>query len=332
MNATIHPPDPHASRPTALLIPVLFLSIVAAWGALEDQPATAQSSDAATEETRVDTLTSPYGPAVTDEQGKVEVWRLPALAKEDTFGVRLRYELREVEIEAERLDLKEIIRLAQQGEQRRRESVEDLTYTEQARVSVLGGRWKSDKVRVFEERARVYYKRPDKQMRIQIAEREYGDQDEKEEAKMDKSVQVEVHDALDFAQAPFYLDDIEAYRYEIHDRQIFPDRAIYAVKFEPRSDFDVAPTGVFWLDAADFVVIHEEMWFERNPAPLFLKSVDSIVRERQQVDGHWVVSRMQAKAEIRGALVWGFKKVEFEMFFTEFDFNSGLPDSIFVNK
>jgi hypothetical protein len=299
----------------------LSASLAVAIGTAADEPAPA------------DSVRSPYGPVVTDERGKVEVWRLPALAKEDTFGVRLRYELREIEIEAERLSIKEILRLAQEGERRRRESIRDLSYTEDLRAWALGGRWgNDDKTRIFEQRSRVYIKPPDRELHVKLAEREYGDQDREEDATPEARVSVGMNDLLDLAEAPWYLQDIDSYRYKIHDRQIFPDRALYAIAFEPHSAFDMEPTGIFWIDAGEFVVVHEEVWFERNPAPLFLKSIDNIVRERHKLDGHWMVTRFQAAVELRGAVLFGFKKAEFEMVLSDFAFNTGLPDSLFTSE
>jgi hypothetical protein len=267
------------------------------------------------------------------EDGEIEIWRLPALAVEDTFGVRLRYELRTVEIQAKRLTLRDILKRAQDGEQRRREAVEDLTYTEQGRIALIGGRVRfSDRRRFLEERSRVYWKRPDRNLRVQLARREYGDQDESDEAEVKARVEIHAHDALDFAQAPFYLEDLDSYRYAIRDRRLFPDRVVYEVAFEPRSEFDVLPHGTFWLDAADFVVVHEEMSFKRNPVPLLLRSVDQIVRERRRIEGHWVVTRLQVVAEMRLTLILGFRRAEFELLFSDFAFNTGLDDSIFERK
>jgi len=312
------------------LVLLAFLATACTAAGASDPPAPAGTPPTATSEATPDTLDSPYGPAAYGADGQVEIWRLPALAREDTFGVRLRYELREIEIQGERVTLREILQRAQEGERARRESVEDLTYTQQVRVSALGGRFgDDDRTRIFEEIERVYFKQPDRHLRVHLAEREYGDQEEEEKIEVRARVRVDVGDALDFAQAPFYLEDIDSYRYTIHDRQIFPDRVVYAVRFEPRSDFDVEPTGIFWIDAADFVVVHEEMGFEKNPAPLFLKSLDNIVRERRRVDGHWVVTRIQVMCEFRLTMLLGVKQVEAEITFSNFEFNTGLDDAIF---
>ena len=174
---------------------------------------------------------------------------------------------------------------------------------------------------------------PDKNLRIDLGEREYGDQKTKESIAPEGRVQVEVHDALDFAQGPFYLEHIDDFRYTISDRRLFPDRIIYAVEFEPRSEFDpLSIAGTFWIDTADFVVVHEEMRFKRNPAPMFLKSIDHIVRERSRVDGRWVITRLQLVAEMRSALLIGFGRAEMEATYADFAFNQGLSDSLFEGK
>ncbi|MGD8394105.1 MAG: hypothetical protein PVF43_01385 [Candidatus Eiseniibacteriota bacterium] len=304
-------------------------------GGAAPSPARASAPDAAsapdsTAPVAGDTLDSPYGPAGYDASGEVEIWRMPALAREDTFGVRLRYEYRTIEIEADRLSLREILERAREGERRRREAVDDASYTENVRVSAIGSRIGRERNRIFEERTRVYYKAPDRHLRIRIAERAYGDQDEEEETESRSSVRVSVDDILDLASAPFYLENIDSYRYAIRDRQVFPDRVVYAVDFEPRSEFDVEPSGTFWIDAAEFVIIHEEMRFERNPAPLILKSLGNFTRERRRVDGRWMVTRAYAEAELRGTLLHGIRKIEFELRLSDFAFNTGLPDSLFA--
>lgn len=297
---------------------------------LAGREARAQASEA-----EADTTTSiPLSrEPIYGEDGEIEIWRLPALAEEDTFGIQVRYELRTIEIEARRLGLRDILRRAQDGERRRREAVQDLAYTEQARVTLIGGRTaSSDRRRFLEQRSRIYWKRPDRELRVELARREYGDQDERDEPLLNTRVSVRAHDALDFAQAPFYLEDLDSYRYEIRDRRLFPDRVVYEVAFEPRSDFDVLPHGTFWIDAADFVVVHEEMAFKRNPAPLFLKSVDRIVRERRRIGEHWVVTRLQAVAEMRLSFAFGFRTAEIELVYSDFAFNTGLDDSMFEGQ
>ncbi len=262
----------------------------------------------------------------------VEIWRVPALATEDTFGVRVKYEMRTIEVQAKRLSLRDILERAREGERRRREAVEDLSYTERVRVTLLGGRGgASDRRRFFEHAAQVYWKRPGKHLRVELGEREYGDQEVKETLEARSEVQMEMFDALDFAQGPFYLEELDNYRYELKDRRLFPDRVLYAVDFTPRSDFDPLPGGVFWIDTADFVIVHEDMEFERNPFPLFLKSIDHIVRERKRIDDRWVVNRLQMVAEMRAAFIVGFDRIEVEATFSDFAFNTQLPDSLFRN-
>ncbi len=268
-----------------------------------------------------------YGPAVVGNDGTVEVWRLPALAKEDTFGVKLRYELREITIEGDRVTLREILRRAQEGEKRRRHRVEDVQYTQNVRAVVIGSRTGDQRRRIFEERSRIYLRPPNQQVTVSLGNREYGDQDETE--NIDVEATHELYDALDFVQAPFYLEDIDAYRYEIADRQVFPDRVVYAVAFEPRSEFAVEPSGTFWIDAAEFVVVHEEMEFKNNPAPLFIRSIDKLVREHRMIDGHLVPTRIQARVDLRMSWALGFKAVEVEATYTDFEFNVGLDDAIF---
>jgi hypothetical protein len=122
-----------------------------------------------------------------------------------------------------------------------------VSYTEDMRAAAIGARFGDpNRRRFFEQRSRINFKRPDRQLRLRLAEREYGDQKEREETRSRARVNVEVDDALDFASAPFYLEDIDSYSYAIRERQIFPDRVLYAVDFHPRSEFDALPSGTFW--------------------------------------------------------------------------------------
>jgi len=273
-------------------------------------------------------------PGPRDSLGRpVEIWRVPALAAEDTFGVRVSYATRTIEVDGKRITLRDILERARAGERRRREAIRDVTYTEQLRIALVGSRGGDpDRRRIFEVRNRVYFKRPDRELRIELGERHYGDQKESEKTALRASVSVDVRDALDFATGPFYLEDIDSYRYEIRDRRLFPDRVLYAVGFAPRSDFDPLPEGTFWIDTAEFVVVHEEMRFARNPLPLVLESVDEIVRERRRVDERWVVTRVQVKAAMRSALVFGFKTAEMEAEFSAFVFDQGLDDALFDRR
>jgi len=273
-------------------------------------------------------------PGPVDSLGRpVEIWRVPALAAEDTFGVRVSYATRTIEVDGKRLTLRDILERARAGERRRREAIQDVTYTEQLRIALIGSRGGDpDRRRIHEVRNRVYFKRPARELRIELAERHYGDQEESEKTALRASVSVDVRDALDFATGPFYLEDIDSYRYEIRDRRLFPDRVLYAVDFAPRSDFDPLPAGTFWIDTAEFVVVHEEMRFARNPLPLVLESVDQIVRERRRVDERWVVIRVQVKAAMRSALVFGFKTAEMEAEFSDFSFDQGLDDALFDRR
>jgi hypothetical protein len=283
-------------------------------------------------QTPADSTHTGYEP-IYGKNGQVEIWRVPTLAAEDTFGVRVKYETREIEVQAKRITLRDILERAREGERKRREAVTDLAYTEKVRVSLLGDRKSKERRRFYESAARVYWKPPDRNLRVDLGERRYGEQDSSETIAPKGQVEVQIDDALDFAQGPFYLEQIDDYKYRITDRRLFKDRVIYAVAFEPRSDFDpLAIAGTFWIDTADFVVVHEEMKFERNPAPLFLKSIDHIVRERQRIDGRWVITRLQLVADMRSALLIGFSRAEIEAMYSDFAFNAGVPDSLFEGR
>jgi len=279
-----------------------------------------------------DSARAGYTP-IYGQNGQIEIWRVPTIAAEDTFGVQVKYETRTIEVQAKQVTLRDILERTREGEKKRREAVSDLAYTEKVRVTLMGDRHSKEKRRFFENATRVYWKSPDRTMRVQLGERKYGDQDSTESIVPKAQVGIEVDDALDFAQGPFYLEQIDDYNYHISDRRLYPDRIIYAVQFEPRSNFEpLSIAGTFWIDTADFVVVHEEMKFDRNPAPLLLKSIDHIVRERRRMDGRWVITRIQVVADMRSALMIGFGRVEMEANYSDFAFNAGVPDSVFQGR
>ncbi|MEZ5064598.1 MAG: hypothetical protein R3B81_07660 [bacterium] len=104
----------------------------------------------------------------------------------------------------------------------------------------------------------------------------------------------------DFNDLPFYLEDVDDYRFEIRSREIVDDRVIYEVALEPKSDFEIAPKGVIWIDSTEFRILREEFEFgDRVPMPLFVKSVGPFVRERVRIGDTWAWSRFLIRVELR---------------------------------
>ena len=62
----------------------------------------------------------------------------------------------------------------------------------------------------------------------------------------------------------------------------------------------------------------------------YLKDVNRIVIERQNVAGYWVLKRMLLRAEATLPLPKVGRSFDFSMSFDQYAINTGLPDSIFA--
>ena len=120
------------------------------------------------------------------------------------------------------------------------------------------------------------------------------------------------------------------FRYRILGRDLVGDHLVYRIAFEPRSLLDPAvPRGVVWIDTNDFVIVRQEVGFERSPAPPILKGVDRLVIERENVGGYWVLKRILMRAQAGVPLPQVGRSIDFTMSFDRYAINSGLPDSLF---
>jgi hypothetical protein len=122
------------------------------------------------------------------------------------------------------------------------------------------------------------------------------------------------------------------YRYRIVGRDFVGGHLIYRIEFEPRSPLDPSePSGTVWVDTNEFVIVRQEVRFERSPVPLFLKDVRRMVIERSKFDQHWVLHR--AMLRIEGT--FSFPKIgrvfDIAIRFDGYKINQGLPDSLFTN-
>jgi hypothetical protein len=121
------------------------------------------------------------------------------------------------------------------------------------------------------------------------------------------------------------------YKYRILGRDLVGGHLIYRIAFEPRSLLDPSePRGVVWIDTNDFVIVHQELIFDRSPAAPIIKNVNRVVIERQNVDGYWVLKRVLLRAEASIPLPQVGRSFDFSMRFDDYAINRGLPDSLFI--
>ena len=250
----------------------------------------------------------------------------PTLAVEDTMHT----EVPEVLVRAPRVTLAEILDRVAAGEARRDSLLRDQTYLITARAVGHADDGKTPQL-IEETVLRVWQRRPNQSRSLEL--RHWYAKPPKDEDSR-SGVRVEVgggmdEDIVNFAFQPSARRD---YTYRIAGREILGDHLIYQLAFEPRSALDVfAPSGVVWVDTRDFVIVRQEVTFRQSPVPLFLRGIERMVVERQQVDGFWVLHRLLVRARTTIPIPKYGTSMDFSLQFTEYAVNHGVPDSLFAS-
>jgi len=250
----------------------------------------------------------------------------PTMAVEDTMHT----EVPEVLVRAPRVTLDEILNRVARGEARRDSMMHDQTFT--ITIRMVGTVKDARKYpRLLSERVvKVYKKRPDKVRTVTL--RDWQEHPEKDNgprtevrfrSRMDEEI-------VNFAFRPEARRD---FRYHIAGRDLLGNHLIYRIAFEPRSALDPAmPSGLVWVDTNEFVIVRQEVGFERSPVPLFLKGVDRMVIERQRVDGYWVLKRVLMRAETSIPIPKLGRSFDIGLLFDDYAVNAGLADSLFEER
>jgi len=92
------------------------------------------------------------------------------------------------------------------------------------------------------------------------------------------------------------------------------------------------PSGVVWIDTNDFVIVRQEVSFDRSPMPLFFRGIDRMVIERRRAGDLWVLSRVLLRAEMSFTIPRFGKAFDLAMLYDDYVINGGLPDSLFVSR
>ena len=256
----------------------------------------------------------------------------PTLALEDTLNP-LVATLPEVYVHAPRVTLDEILRRVAEGEARRDSLMQDQSYRLLYQV-VYWDVKRSGPARTRVKRdyaAQVYKKRPNLYREETLRSRGDADVEVSSGSSMDE-------DLVSFAFEPHQR---ARFLFHILDRRFTGGHVIYVVSFEPRSRVDLLPEGRVWIDTNEFVIAREEFWYrDRSPAPLFIKSIDSCILERERVDGRWwVLTRLLARVRTTSALRLLGKvarddvprTIDVVLRRTHWRVNSGLADSFFAD-
>lgn len=253
----------------------------------------------------------------------------PTVATEDTMHT----EVPEVLVQAPRVTLNEILDRVARGEARRDSMLRDMSFIATFRMVGKTNDPKKAPEMISETVVQVFKKKPDKVRSIVLREfrTEAGDDEETMDVEFRPGMDEQI---VNFAFRP---EARAQYRYEILERQILGNHLIYRIAFTPRSSLDPSnPKGQVWIDTNEFVIVRQEVGFERSPIPLFLKGIDRMVIERRKYGEHWVLNRVLLRASLPytlpipkiGSKIG--KSFDMTMFFDTYRINSGLPDSLFA--
>lgn len=246
----------------------------------------------------------------------------PTLAREDTMQTTVP----EVLVHAPRVTLDEILERVARGEARRDSLLEDQAVTVTVRMVRNAEAGKRTQL-LYESVSRVYRKRPDRvrsmTLRTYRAKRDKGDADV--DAEFSPSMREQL---VNFAFEPAARRE---FRYRLLGRDLVGGHLIYRLAFEPRSPIDpTRPAGVVWVDTNEFVIVREELRFERSPVPLLLKGIPRMVIERERVDDVWVLARVLARIETTLPLPGVGRSFDFAVHYDDYALNAGIDDDFFA--
>ena len=252
----------------------------------------------------------------------------PTLAVEDT----LHTEVPPVVVRAPRVTLDEILDRVARGEARRESLLTDQTFLATARVVAHAAEAGRPPELYSETVFRVYKKRPDK-VRSAVLRR-YQAHPRKSGARAAAVVEFGPDMGEEIVNFAFRPESRRDFRYRIAGRDIRGRHVIYRIAFEPRSLLTMPgnPAGLVWIDTNEFVIVRQEVRFERSPVPLLLERVDRLVIEREQVEGHWVFKRLLVRATTTLPVPRIGRSFDFAIQFDDYALNTGLADSLFAGR
>jgi len=248
----------------------------------------------------------------------------PTLAVEDTMHT----EVPPIVVHAPRVTLDEILARVARGEAKRESLLTDQTFLATARVVAHAAEKGKEPSLYSETVVRVYKKRPDKVKAVVL--RRYRATPKGKGSGGDASIRFGPGMGERLVNFAFRPESRRDFKYHIVGRDIVGNHVVYRIAFEPRSLLVPGqPEGLVWVDTNDFVIVRQEIGFERSPAPLFLERMDRMVIEREQEAGHWVLRRVLVRATATFPIPKLGRTVDLSLQFDDYAINSGLPDSLF---
>ena len=251
----------------------------------------------------------------------------PTLAIEDTMHTQVG----EVLVQAKRVTLDEILDRVARGEARRAALINDQVFTATSRVVAHADEQGKTPEILSETVFRVYKKRPNRSRTVVLRRYEAHspkDKDKKPRGKAEITFGPSMSEQIvNFAFRP---DARRDYRYHIVGRDLVGGHVVYRIAFEPRSLLTPDdPSGLVWVDTNDFVIVRQELSYERSPVPLVLERVNRLVIERAQVDGHWLLKRVLMRATTSLPIPRLGRSFDFTLQIDDYTLNSGLDDTLF---
>lgn len=250
----------------------------------------------------------------------------PTLAVEDT----LHTQVPEVVVRAPRVTLAEILDRVARGEARRDSLLTDQTFIATARVVAHADEPGKTPELESESVFRVYKKRPDKARTVTLR---HVEAHPSKHGRADMQVRFGPNMSEEIVNFAFRPEARRDYRYHIVGREIVGNHVVYRLAFEPRSLLVPGnPSGLVWIDTNDFVILRQEVHFERSPVPLLLERIDRLVIERERVGGHWLLRRLLLRATSTVPLPRLGRSFDFGLQFDDYAVNTGLDDSLFTRR
>jgi hypothetical protein len=250
----------------------------------------------------------------------------PTLAVEDTMHT----EVPPIFVHAPRVTLDEILDRVARGEARRESLLTDESFLATARIVAHAAERGKVPELFYESVSRVYKRRPDK-VRAILVRRYEAHPPKKKGERGDGGIRFGPSMGERMVNFAFRPEARRDFRYRIVGRDIVGNHVVYRIEFKPRSLLAPGePTGLVWVDTNDFVIVRQEIGFERSPAPLFLQRVDRMVIERERAADHWVLRRILVRATATFSIPKIGRSVDMSLQFDDYAINAGIPDSVFA--